>query len=83
MNRECFVGEAKELSRELPPEQWKKMLRSLLLVFTLIAGEELPVDTRPRIIPPTAELKSSGDSSKNLFLREMQEKLIQEKNERK
>jgi hypothetical protein len=74
MNREIFSEEENNSSKELLSGQRKKTLRSLLLVFTLIVGEELPIDTRPKIIPPTAELKSSGNSSKNPFLREIRER---------
>ena len=74
-----FIENRTEVSRELLSEQRKKMLQSLLLVLTLIAGEDVPVDTSPETILPTAELKRLDDLSESPMVRDVQKRMDQER----
>ena len=74
-----FIENRTEVSQEILLEQRKKMLQSLLLVLTLIAGEDVPVDTSPETILPTAELKRLDDLSESPMVRDVQKRMDQER----
>ena len=73
-----FIEERTNVSQELLSEQRKKMLQSLLLVLTLIAGEDVPVDTSPETILPIAELKRPDDLPESPMVRDIQKRMDQE-----
>lgn len=73
-----FIEERTNVSQELLSEQRKKVLQSLLLVLTLIAGEDVPVDTSPETILPIAELKRPDDLPESPMVRDIQKRMDQE-----
>ena len=74
-----FIENRTEVSQEILLEQRKKMLQSLLLVLTLIAGEDVPVDTSPETILPTAELKRPDDLPESPMVRDVHKRMDQER----
>ena len=77
MKREYFSVEENDTSREALAEQRKKMLRSLLLALTLIAGESLPADTHPKVELPTAGLRRPEGLPKNFLSDKAQKEIAQ------
>lgn len=77
MNREYFSVEENDASRKVlaETEQRRRMLRSLLLVFTLIVGENLPVDTHPKAELPTTPLRRPEGLSKSFLSDKMREEI--------
>lgn len=73
-----FIEERTNVSQELLSERRKKVLQSLLLVLTLIAGEDVPVDTSPETILPIAELKRPDDLPESPMVRDIQKRMDQE-----
>ena len=78
MKREYFFVDGRnDISREALAEQRKKMLRSLLLALTLIAGESLPVDTYPKVELPTAGLRRPEGLPKSFLSDKMRKEIAQ------
>lgn len=79
MKENFFPAIETERSRENSWEEKKKILRRLLLVFTLLAGEELPVDTRPPASFPETGLRRSEDAPEDRLSRTVREYREREK----